>query len=387
MTAVGHRRPRLSFVSKAPLPYHTPILNALTRNVVVSAVYLSGRPWSELEKRAGSSHVIDFTAFGDQWGQEPRYEYAFVRSHRLYAPGSDIRLQIPIGITSKLIQQHPDVVLISSWGPLVIEPAVWRFARGSRIVMWAESTKWSGLFRGRIANAMRSMLLRHVDAFVTNGTQASAYLESLGVERSLITTSCLPTTSTLTRATDGQHRPRAFLYVGRLIPLKQPLMVIDAFRIVLARHPESTLTIIGDGPLEAQVRAQASVLGSACRVMGRLEGAALAKAYDEADIFVYPSSRDVWGLVVNEALAHGLYVIASKGVGSAHDLIDEHSGTVVDAGDAKSLARAMLDAPVGSSDVARRPRAQRVADCTPERFAADIVRAMTIALLPDRRQL
>jgi glycosyltransferase involved in cell wall biosynthesis len=114
---------------------------------------------------------------------------------------------------------------------------------------------------------------------------------------------------------------------------------------------------------------------------GRLEGKALAQTYLDFDVLVVPSYREVWGLVVNEALAAGLYVIASDQVGSARDLLDAEFGVVVKPGDRQALARAMLAATRASQSLAgRQHRRDRVASCTADGFADDLVNAVSRAL-------
>lgn len=49
----------------------------------------------------------------------------------------------------------------------------------------------------------------------------------------------------------------------------------------------------------------------------------LIKYYALSDIFILPSFEEVWGLVINEALASGLYVLSSKYAGASYDLIKE----------------------------------------------------------------
>jgi glycosyltransferase involved in cell wall biosynthesis len=107
----------------------------------------------------------------------------------------------------------------------------------------------------------------------------------------------------------------------------------------------------------------------------------LIQAYLDADVLVAPSYREVWGLVVNEALAAGLYVIASDRVGSTHDLLDRDSGVVVGADDDAALRRAMVAATqVSQSLAARQRRRDRVSGCTAEMFADDVVGAVSRAL-------
>lgn len=57
----------------------------------------------------------------------------------------------------------------------------------------------------------------------------------------------------------------------------------------------------------------------------------LPEYYALADIFILPSFEEVWGLVVNEALASGLYVLSSKFAGASYDLIKERwNGEIFD---------------------------------------------------------
>jgi len=91
-----------------------------------------------------------------------------------------------------------------------------------------------------------------------------------------------------------------------------------------------------------------------------------------------PSEREVWGLVVNEALAHGLYVIASDEVGAAGDLVGPDTGFVYPVGRVDELARAMQAAPLASPE-SRLRAMETMRSVTPERFAADILAAAEIA--------
>jgi len=137
------------------------------------------------------------------------------------------------------------------------------------------------------------------------------------------------------------------------------------------------LTVVGAGELEADLR-QAAARVPGVAYIGRHEGAELAAVYAESDVLVLPALREVWGLVVNEALSHGLYVVASDQVGSAHDLLNAETGVLVPAERLDLLPGALVMAgqSLDPSDSARARRAATVADVTPARFAADIQRAV-----------
>ncbi len=103
---------------------------------------------------------------------------------------------------------------------------------------------------------------------------------------------------------------------------------------------------------------------------GRLEGDALLNAYAAADVFVLPSTFEPWGLVVNEAMAAGLPVIASAAVGCADDLIvDGETGVLIEAGSSSELATSMarLADDIGLRRAMSRAARRRIAPWTLER--------------------
>jgi glycosyltransferase involved in cell wall biosynthesis len=72
---------------------------------------------------------------------------------------------------------------------------------------------------------------------------------------------------------------------------------------------------------------------------GARSGAELARFYAAADIFVFPSLEDVWGLVVNEAMCFGLPILASRYAGASQSLLaDSRVGSVFDPADIDEFA-------------------------------------------------
>jgi glycosyltransferase involved in cell wall biosynthesis len=361
---------KLVCISASPMPYNTPVLNALTQHVDLHALYMSG------EDR--------INRFVDVWGDEPTFDYSFFWSKTLHSEAIDLQAQFSIGISRRLAKLRPDAILIRSWKPAVLEPLLWSRWSGRAAVMWAESTNFSGLMRGAVSTQIRRLVVRQVDSFVSNGSQATAYLRMLGAPTGRIVTSRLPAgvasvaNSVVRRACGDGVR---FLYVGRLIPRKRPMELIQAFETVRRELPDATLTLVGGGELEPAVREAAARIPGV-RYGGFCESRELARHYSESDVLVLPALREVWGLVVNEALAHGLFVIATDEVGSAYDLLDERSGIILPANDLERLAPALIETArtLDVGDAARRSRALAVSDCTPDRFASDICQAADLAL-------
>src|SRR5262249_3623602 len=87
--------------------------------------------------------------------------------------------------------------------------------------------------------------------------------------------------------------------------------LFDAYIRLRAQRNDVTLMIAGSGGLERFVRDAAASLRSV-HYLGQLSGEQVWQAYAAADVFVLPSRREPWGLVVNEAMAAGLPVIVSE---------------------------------------------------------------------------
>jgi glycosyltransferase involved in cell wall biosynthesis len=82
--------------------------------------------------------------------------------------------------------------------------------------------------------------------------------------------------------------------------------------------------------------------GGRVTYVGHVDRPALQELYSESDVLVLPSRYEVWGLVINEALEHGLAVIATQAVGAVDDLVvDDVNGYVTRPEDADELYAAM----------------------------------------------
>jgi D-inositol-3-phosphate glycosyltransferase len=132
------------------------------------------------------------------------------------------------------------------------------------------------------------------------------------------------------RAGDG---PPRYLFVGALSERKNPRRLLEAFRAV----GEGTLTVVGGGPLEAELRAAAP---PGVRFAGRLAPEQVRDELAAADVLVAPSLEEPQGQQVLEALASGRPVVATR-VGGPAEVVTERCGVLVDPLDPASIADGM----------------------------------------------
>ena len=129
-------------------------------------------------------------------------------------------------------------------------------------------------------------------------------------------------------------------FVGRLGAVKGVPLLLDAFAATRARHPKARLTIAGDGPARAALEAQAQSLGitSAVHFTGYLDETAVAVLLETADMLVLPSFAEGLPVVLMEALASRIPVIATQVAGVSELVQDGVSGFIVPPGDVETLA-------------------------------------------------
>ena len=104
-----------------------------------------------------------------------------------------------------------------------------------------------------------------------------------------------------------------YLYVGRLIALKNLKLLIEVFN-----RSGKSLTIVGTGILEAELKV---IAHSNIKFSGFVPNNEIANIYLSHDVFVLPSFSETWGLVVEEAIYYGLPVLVSDAVGSQYDMV------------------------------------------------------------------
>jgi glycosyltransferase involved in cell wall biosynthesis len=144
------------------------------------------------------------------------------------------------------------------------------------------------------------------------------------------------------RAAFGMGSRFTFLYVGRLAPEKRAEQVVHAFRLASESLPRGVIHLImaGTGPCEAELRAAAP---PGVSFLGFLERRSrLPDLYANCDAFVFASLTETLGLVVLEAMASGLPVIAAPAGGVRDHLTDGKNGLSCAEGDAGSMATAMV---------------------------------------------
>jgi glycosyltransferase involved in cell wall biosynthesis len=377
---------RLVIVTEIISPYRIPVFNALARYEGIDL------------------HVI-FLAENDpterQWlvyKDEIRFSHEVLPSWRRRLGRHSLLLNW--GTEAALRRAEPDFIVCGGYNYV----ASWQsmsWARRNRVpfILWTESTTRDLRSGHALIEFMKTRFLRGCDAFVVPGKSSIDYLRGYGVSEEMILaapnavdTLFFAQRAAVIRRDAAAHRralglpARFFLFVGRLVPEKG---VFDLLRAYEAQAPEVRkemgLVFVGDGAARAAIQQRAAAISpGAIHFAGFVQREYLAAYYTLAEVLVFPTHTDTWGLVVNEAMACGLPVISSSAAGCVADLIGNGwNGLVVSGGEITQLTSAMNELARNAElrTLMGQRSAQRIAQYSPEAWAA----GMAQVALVDRR--
>jgi 1,2-diacylglycerol 3-alpha-glucosyltransferase len=298
--------------------------------------------------------------------------------------------RLAVAVWKKLGRLNPRTVFVPGYYTApAFAAALWAKLHGRKTVLMTESTQHD-LRRSGWKEAVKSFLIRHLfDFAIAGGKPHVRYLLALGFSEERIARNYDVVDNAFfsekaaacrqERVQDGSESPY-FLYIGRLAPEKNIGGLIEAYAIYRMVGGSWPLVIVGSGPLEKQLQAQAAQTAYAqdIRFEGMKSSRELPEYYAFAGCFVLPSTREPWGLVVNEAMASGLPAIVSNRCGCVEDLVEEgNNGFLFDPAVPAQLASRLMT--ISSLPREERERMGRrsveiVARYSPARWAEEVVR-------------
>lgn len=202
-------------------------------------------------------------------------------------------------------------------------------------VLVCESSILDVSFSG-IVGKIKRMIINRMGVALPSGELHDQLFQSIGFKgQRFITGSVgLFNKSPFRALQKKRHQPLRYLYVGRLVDVKNVSLLIDEFNV-----NGKSLTIVGCGYLEKKLKQKAKQNIS---FTGFIANTQLGEIYQAHDVFILPSYYEPWGLVVEEAIYWGLPVIVSDRVGSSIDMVQElGTGLIFKSKDISSLHTAI----------------------------------------------
>ncbi|TKX67635.1 glycosyltransferase family 4 protein [Halorubrum sp. GN11GM_10-3_MGM] len=343
---------RLAALTSHPIQYQAPLFREIAdEDGIDLTVYFCSRRGVEPETDEG---------FGEEivWDVPllEGYDYEFFSD---WSPvgGANSFFRFNPGMFGKLRRGEPDVLWVHGYESLTNVASI----------LVANHFDVPIVFRGEVMpeiinhsnkRFLIGKVFDHVDTFASIGTPNRRAYKSFGISENRIfhapysvdneffqqqRETLAPTSKLREEKNIATDRP-VVLFVGKFLKRKRPGLLLDAF--VEATEPgEATLLYVGDGELRSNVEQKSIEYGRSEDVVftGFVNQSNIPSYYELSDMFVLPSARENWGLVINEAMNFGLPIVTTEAVGASEDLVDEENGTVVTTDDKKALALAIRE--------------------------------------------
>lgn len=299
---------------------------------------------------AGHEVVVLAPGGGAEWEQRDGYRVRRVgrfRQWRMHGTAFEATWASAAELDALMLERPFDVAHFHTlWTPLLPWQVFRRLRRtGPRCVATFHDTPpptLSGSLTRLVFRALSHLLSRHLAAAIAVSESPAGHLR-LALSCAF---HCLPPAIDLAPllalpCVPREGQPPTLLFIGRLEPRKGVLLLIEAFARVRRSHPAARLIICGDGEQARAARDLAARLEvfDAVRFTGSLDEAAKQRLYGEADLFCAPSPYgESYGLVLVEAMAAGLPVVAAANSGYRTVLTGPGAAGLVPTGDVMALA-------------------------------------------------
>ncbi|MBW4648742.1 MAG: glycosyltransferase family 4 protein [Kastovskya adunca ATA6-11-RM4] len=321
--------------------YWQPVLAEFTK-VFKNTIFYTGLVWPGFDLQVPGADVIKLV--GEMKSLEITKTEGYSRRVMLVSPG----------IINKLLQFKPQIVLAqaySLWTLLAVLLKPW--GKWRLIIIYDGSSPNSDFRDSSLRSAFRRFMSSHAEAFVANSYAAKDYLiGAVGAKPETVFTRTylVPDAKALQQSYEESaiaslelQRP-IFLYVGRITPRKGLQPLLEACSLLQAQgYRNYTLLVIGTGEqrqeLEAFIRDRE--LENQVQWLGWVEYGRLGAYFQQADVFVFPTFEDIWGMVALEAMVFGKPVLCSQWAGAAEMIVEGENGYIFDPYDADKLATVM----------------------------------------------
>jgi glycosyltransferase involved in cell wall biosynthesis len=374
-------KPRLVLVTEIIAPYRVPVFNALAArdDIDLHVVFLSETD-SSLRQWTVPKNEIRFSC---------EVLPSFRRRVGRY------NLLLNRRVSTALECADPDAIVCGGYNYVANwQSALWAKRRRIPLLLWIESNA-ADQRRHRLAvEKLKRKFISMCQGFIVPGTASAVYLRQFGIQEqrifrapNAVDNDMFVAGASRARSDADETRSRLglperyFLNVGRMVRAKGVFELLSAYaKLNVTLRSSVGLVFVGEGDARSELAEQAAQISPGnVQFRGFVQKEQLADYYALADALVFSTHSDPWGLVVNEAMACGLPVIASEVAGSVENLVrDGWNGFVIPSCDVEKLSVAMSR--LGISEELRLQMGERgvqqIRAYSPEACAAGIARAV-----------
>lgn len=280
----------------------------------------------------------------------------------------------------KWLTRDYDAIIVGGYSsPTAILAMLWMRLRRIPFTMEVDGGLVRQESRGKFA--FKRWLVRLASRWLSTGRQTTQYLLHYGAEEDKIAEypfSSLYQADILADVVPAQEKQslrtklgisekKMVLAIGQFIPRKGFDVLLHAAQKL---DPDTGVYIVGGEATQEYLSMRQELGLEHVHFVGFQPKDQLSEYYRAADVFVLPTREDIWGLVINEAMAYGLPVVTTDRCVAGLELVENGvNGYIVPVDDVQALAVRLLDVLAGDLDAMGRASLRRIRNYTIEAMA------------------
>ena len=375
------KKHRVVILTEIMSPYRVPVFNILSEdpNIELDVLFFaeaeSRREWRISKKNINFNHkVIKGIIIGRSLHDDPiSFNYLAI---------------------IELIKGRYDTIIVGGYHhPTNWFAFIYACITRKRLVLYSETTLENIRSKNLVKEQLKRLFVKHSTAFFVPGTPQRRYLVSLGAKQhnikiapNAVDTELFKKATQVFKGSKEEAKKKlgirgdVLLYVGSMIDAKGVQDLIRAFSSINKNRPNTNLVLVGEGPDRKKYESICRDKGiKGVKFTGFKDQEDLPNYYASADIFVFPTYTDAWGLVINEAMLSGLPIVCSARAGAAEDLVkQDENGFIYNPGDIEAIRGyilRLLENKKLTEYMGKRSR-EIIANYTPEKMALGIKNAV-----------
>lgn len=315
---------KVLFITNIPNPYRIPLFNEMSRQFRESNIHLKILFGAEGYKRR--YFKID--------PSEIKYDFEILKDEaHTFSEDAEKSYFLYKGLGSLMNREKPDAVIVAGFSSATMKVFFRKLLKGTPFIIFSGTIEKGGRSGSMIRKLQRKFLCSNASAFVAYGSLAKEYLvksgakaEKVFIGRNTVDTRFFAEETAKLRAEygngDGIVR---FTYLGYLVPRKNVKLLLESVKIVAQKRNDFRLDIIGDGVSLDDLKNYVSEnrLENVVEFHGFRQKQEIPAFFARSSGLLFQTDFDIWGLVLNEAMAAGVPCLSSPNAGATNDLIQE----------------------------------------------------------------
>jgi glycosyltransferase involved in cell wall biosynthesis len=320
---------KIVIVTNIPNPYRIPLFNELNKKLKelnIDLMIVFGA--STYSRRKFKLNPAEFM-----------FDYKILQSRTFHFGNNEKTLFTYSKLLSVINKFNPDKIIISgfSFGTFKIW---WRsLFKKTNYIIWSGSILRKGRNDSTI-RLLRKLLVKRASGFIAYGIKAKEYLISVGADEkkifiaiNTVETDFFANETKKLRMQIHTDDKKHLTFVGYLVARKNVIQLLRIVKRLAEIRKDFVLDLIGNGEQNGELEKFVREHGLSEQVIfhGFRQKNELPLFLAKSNCFLFQTSFDIWGLVLNEAMAAGICCLASKNAGSSYDLIEENeNGYIID---------------------------------------------------------